>query len=281
MTSGGPELVRRWRAWTPITKVVVLFLLPIPLYLAFLAALVAGNVEEVLLTAGGIGCFWTAGVLATRALAGEARYVLGDWRNPPAVPLKLFSAGLTMIGVLLTATAAGHDDALAGVFGLLAVLGHVAFYGRDLRAPQIRVALVDGVDIAAVTAQLKQAYSRLRCIEAVSQAIPAPEFRDRLGHITAIGRAVLREIERDPGSASRARRFLNLYLDEAERITADYARVQKALPESRLDDSFRQLLDDLERTFEQQRQRLVNHERMSLDADIEVLSTRLKREGLG
>jgi hypothetical protein len=281
MTSGGPELVRRWRAWTPITKVVVLFLLPIPLYFAFLAALVAGNVEEVLLTAGGILCFWTAGVLATRALAGEARYVLGDWQNPPALPLKLFSAALTMIGVLLTATAAGHDDALAAVFGLLAVSGHVAFYGRDLRARQIRVTLVDGVDIAAVTAQLKQAYSRLGGIEAVSQSIRVPEFRDRLGHITGIGRAVLREIERDPGSATRARRFLNVYLDEAERITADYARARKALPEARLDDSFRQLLDDLERTFEQQRLRLVNRERMSLDADIEVLSTRLKREGLG
>jgi 5-bromo-4-chloroindolyl phosphate hydrolysis protein len=280
MTSGS-DLVRRWRAWTPVAKALALFLLPIPLYLAFLAALVAGDVEEVLLTACGIGCFWMAGVLATRALAGEARYVLGDWPNPPALPLKLFSAGLTMIAVLLTATAAGHGDALAAVFGLLAVSGHVAFYGRDLRAPQIRVALVDGVDVAAVTAQLKQAYSRLRGIETVSQTIRVPEFRDRLGHITDIGRAVLREIERDPADAARARRFLNLYLDEAERITTDYARSQKALPESRVDDSFRQLLDDLERTFEQQRQKLVNHERMSLEADIEVLSTRLKREGLG
>jgi 5-bromo-4-chloroindolyl phosphate hydrolysis protein len=280
MTSGS-ELVRRWRAWTPTGKVAALFLLPIPLYLAFLVALVSGDLEEVLLTAGGVGCLWAAGVLAARALAGEARYVLGQRPDPPSLPLKLLSAALTTIGVLLAATAAGHGVALAGVFALLALSGHIAFYGRDLRAPRIRVALVDGVDVAAVTAQLKQAYSRLRGIEAVSQAIPVPEFRDRLGHITGIGRAILREIERDPADAARARRFLNLYLDEAERITADYARAQKALPESRLDDSFRQLLDNLERTFEQQRQKLVNHERMSLDADIEVLSTRLKREGLG
>jgi len=280
MTSGS-ELVRRWRAWTPTAKAVALFLLPIPLYLAFLVALVAGDLKLVLLTAGGLGCFWTAGVLVTRALAGEARYILGDWPNPPALPLKLLSAALTTIGVLLAATAAGYGVALAAVFALLGLSGHVAFYGRDLKAPRIRVTLVDGVDIAAVTAQLKRAYSRLRGIEAVSQAIGVPEFRDRLGNITGIGRAILRHIERDPADAVRARRFLNLYLDEAERITADYARAQKALPEARLDDSFRQLLDDLERTFQQQRQKLVNHERMSLDADIEVLSTRLKREGLG
>jgi 5-bromo-4-chloroindolyl phosphate hydrolysis protein len=281
MTSGGPELVRRWRAWAPTGKAAALFLLPISLYLAFLAALVAGDLQQVLLTAGGLGCFWTAGVLAARALAGEARYVLGERPNPPVIPLKLLSAGLTTIGVLLAATAAGYDVAIAVVFALLALSGHVAFYGRDLRAPRIRVAFVDGIDVAVVTAQLKQAYSRLRGIEAVSQAIPVLEFRDRLSHITGIGRAILREIERDPADAARARRFLNLYLDEAERITAEYARAQRALPESRLDDSFRQLLDDLERTFEHQRQRLVNHERMSLDADIEVLSTRLKREGLG
>jgi 5-bromo-4-chloroindolyl phosphate hydrolysis protein len=280
MTSGS-ELVRRWRAWAPTGKAAALFLLPIPLYLAFLGALVGGDLEEVLLTAGGVGCFWTAGVLATRALVGEARYVLGERPHPPALPLKLLSAALTTIGVLLAATAAGHTVALRAVFALLALSGHVAFYGRDLRAPRIRVALVDGVDVAGVTAQLKQAYSRLRGIDAVSQAIPVPEFRDRLGRITGIGRAILGEIERDPADAARARRFLNLYLDEAERVTTDYARAQKALSEARLDDSFRQLLDDLERTFEQQRQKLMKHERISLDADIEVLSARLKREGLG
>jgi len=280
MTSGS-ELVRRWRAWAPTAKAVALFLLPIPLYFAFLAALVAGDLAEILLTAGAVVCFWTAGVLVTRALAGEARYVLGDWPDPPAFPLKLLSAALTTIGVMLAATAAGYDDPLAAVFALLALSGHVAFYGRDLRVSRIHVPFVDGVDVVAVTAQLKQAHSRLRGLEAVSEAIVRLEFRDRLGHITGIGRAILQEIERDPADAARARRFLNLYLGEAERITADYARAQRALPEAGLDDSFRQLLDDLERTFEQQRQRLVNHERMSLDADIEVLSTRLKREGLG
>src|SRR5262249_25481950 len=156
-----------------------------------------------------------------------------------------------------------YGVALATVFALLALSGHVAFYGRDLRAPRIRVALVDGVDVAAVTAQLRQAYSRLHGIEAVSQAIPGPGVRARLGHITGIGRAILREIERDPADAARARRFLHLYLVEAERITADYARAQKALPEARRDDSFGQLLEDLEHAFEQQRQKLVNHERMS------------------
>jgi len=280
MTSGS-ELVRRWRAWAPTGKAAALFLLSIPLYLACLAALVAGDVEEILLAAAGVACFWMAGVLATRALAGEARYILGERPNPTTLPLKLFSAALTTIGVLLAAAANGYGITLATLFALMALSGHAAFYGRDLRAPRIRVAFVDGVDVAAVAAQLKQAYGRLRGIEAVSQSIPVPEFRARLGHITGIGRAILREIERDPADAARARRFLNLYLDEAERITGDYARARKALPEARRDDSFRQLLDDLECAFEQQRQRLVNHERMSLDADIEVLSTRLKREGLG
>jgi hypothetical protein len=280
MTSG-PELVRRWRAWTPTAKAAALFLLPIPLSLAFLGALVAGDLEEILLTAGAVASFWTAGVLAVGALAGEARYVLGERPIPPALPRKLLSAVLTTIGAVLAATAAGYDIALAVVFAVLALSGHLAFFGGDLRVPRIRVALVDGVDVAAVTAQLKQAYSRLRGIEAASHAIPVPEFRERLSGIAGTGRAILREIERDPADAVRARRFLNLYLDETERITADYARTQKALPETRLDDNFRELLDELERAFERQRQKLVNHERISLDADIEVLSTRLKREGLG
>src|SRR5262245_8022121 len=161
----GPELVRRWRAWTPASKAAALFLLPGPLYLAFLAALVAGDLKQILLTAGGVGCFWTAGVLAIRALAGEARYILGERPSPPALPLKLLSAALTTVGVVLATNAAAYSISLAAVFALLALSGHAAFFGRDLRAPRIRVAIVDGVDVAAVTAQLKQAHARLRGIE--------------------------------------------------------------------------------------------------------------------
>ena len=273
--------LRRGLVWASAARSAALFVLPLPLLAAVVGALVAGDLGRLVLAGGALGAFWSSGTRVFRALAAEARYLLGERTDPLAVPLKLLTAGLTALGAALAALAAAHTPASALVFAALAALGHAAFFGRDLRAPRIEVAVVDGVDRAAVTLQLKAAYARLRGIEAASRRIAVPEFRDRLSRITAIGRSVLGEIERDPADAARARRFLNLYLDSAEQVTAEYARTHAGARHQALEQNFRQLLVDMERTFEDQHRRLLEHELLSLDVDIEVLNARIKREGLG
>ena len=271
----------RARAWAPAVKTAALFLLPFPLGFAALAALITGDLTRLALVGGALSLLWTAGVLAFRALAAEARYFLGERPDPPAIPLKLLSALLTALGVTLAAVAGGHEVSGALVFAVLGALGHTAFYGRDPRPPRIQVAIVDGVDVAAVTGQLKQAYGRLRGIDAAAHAILVPEFRERLARITATGRAILGAIERDPADAARARRFLHLYLDSAERVTADYARTHSEARHQPLDQNFRKLLVDMERTFVEQQRALVERDLVSLDVDIEVLNARLTHEGPG
>jgi hypothetical protein len=80
-----------------------------------------------------------------------------------------------------------------------------------------------GIDGAAVTAALKQAYGPTRGIETAARNIAVPEFGERLSRIIDIGQDFT-EIERDPRDAARAKRFLNIYLDSAERVTTEYAK---------------------------------------------------------
>jgi 5-bromo-4-chloroindolyl phosphate hydrolysis protein len=275
------RVTRLGRAWAPAAKAAALFLLPVPLLFAVLTALIAGDLTGLAFAGGALACLWGAGALALRALVAEARYSLGEISHPPAMPLKLLSAAMTALGVALAAVAGGHTAASALVFAALGALGHVAFYGRDLRPRRIHVAVVEGIDSAAVTLQLEQAYGRLRGIESAARAIAVPEFRDRLSRITSIGRSVLGEIEHDPRDAGRARRFLNLYLDGAERVTVEYARTHRHVRNEPLEQNFRQLLVDIESRFAEQHRNLIEHDLLSLDVDIEVLNTRLKREGLG
>jgi len=131
-----------------------------------------------------------------------------------------------------------------------------------------------------VMAQLKQAYGRLQGIEAAARAIAVSEFVERLRRITGIGKEILAEIERDPRDASRARRFLNLYLDSAERVTGEYARTHRQVRNRPLENNFRQLLIDMEQTFQAQHRKLLENDMMNLDAEIEVLNARLKHEGV-
>lgn len=275
------RMLRRLRAWAPAGKAVALLLLPAPLLVALVANLVGGSAVRTALTAGALAALWTAGALVMRALAAEARYLLGERLDPPAIPWKLLSAALTAAGVSLAAIAGGHTLPMAALFATLAVLGHLAFYGRDLRPARIRVADVEGVDGPAVTVQLKQAHARLRGLVVAAAANPVVEFRERLTRVAELGHAILGEIERDPAKAARARRFLNVYLDGAERIAAEYARTHARALDQPLEQNFRRLLTEMETSFADQRRRLAERDLTALDVDIEVLHARLKGEGNG
>jgi hypothetical protein len=272
--------VRRGKAWAPTAKATALFVLPLPLVATLVTILVSGDMTRLPFVLAALASLWSSGVVTARALAGEARYILGERPDPPALPMKLMSAGLTAAGAGLAATAGGHPLLSSLIFSALGAAGHVSFFGRDIRPPDIRIVAVAGIDLAAVTLLVKQAYGRLRAIEAAGSAIAVPEFRERLTRITAIGRSILSEIERDPSDAARARRFLNVYLDSAERVTVDYARTHAQRREQPLEQNFRQLLVDMENTFAGQHKKLIERDLMSLDVDIEVLNARLKQEGV-
>ena len=233
------------------------------------------------LSAGATASVWTAGALAWRGSSAEARYLLGERPDLPRIPFKLLSAAMTAGGAALAAFAADHTFAATLVFGGLGAGGHLAFFGRDLRLPRIRIATVDGVDAGHVRRQLERAHGRLRRIESAGRSLAVVEFRERLVRVAGIGRDVLEQIERDPRDAIRARRFLNLYLESAEQIALEYARTNGRLREPQIEERFRRLLGEMERTFAEQQRRLTEHDLLSLDVDMEVLDARLKQHGPG
>jgi 5-bromo-4-chloroindolyl phosphate hydrolysis protein len=264
----------------PVLKSAALFLLPFPLVIAFFVALISGDIGRLAAISGAICSFFCAGVLTWRGLVAQARFFLGQQLDPPAVPLKTVSAILTALGAGLAAAAGGHGPAGVGAFAVLAAVGYFCFYGRDPKRKRIDVPEVAGVDRDAVIVQLKQAYGRLQGIEAAARSIAVPEFGERLKRIIGIGKQILAEIERDPRDAARARRFLHLYLDSAEKVTVEYARTHRQVRNRPLEGNFRQLLIDMEQTFVAQHQKLLENDMLTLDVEIEVLNARLKREGI-
>jgi len=275
------ELIRQGRAWVPVAKAAVLFALSMPIFLDFVVALFGSDIVRVAVSTGALAAIGCASVLTLRALVAQARYFLGQRPDPPLWPLKSISAVLTAVAAGLAASAGGHGVAMCAVFAAFAAAGYMLFYGRDVRPRRVTIAAAEGVDVASVTAQLKQAYGRLRGIDSAARAIAVPEFGAQLARITDIGRQILAEIERDPRDATRARRFLNIYLDSAERVTTEYARTHRHIVNRPLEDNFKQLLVDMESTFSDQYKKLLENDVDSLDVEINVLNERLKREGVG
>jgi len=265
------------RAWAPTAKAAVLFLLPLPLTIALLRGLIGGDAGRAVFSCAALACLWSAAVLVTWALAAEARYALAERRHLPAIPLKVPAAALTAAGVWCAAIAAGHAGAMAIVFAALGAAGHLAFYGRDVRPARIRFSDA-GLERAAIAAALTRAHGRLRGIDVAARAITTPDLRDRLLRLTTTGRSILGEIERDPTAAARARRFLAVYLEGAERAASEYARTHRQAGAQPLEDAFRRLLAELDRTFSEQHRRLVERDVMALDVEMEVLSARIRSQ---
>lgn len=274
------ELFRLGRAWAPVGKTAILFVLPFPFLVASLWALGSGQMTQFALASAALALLWGAGIFTLRGLVGEARFLLGQTVDPPPTPFKTLGLGLTGLGALLGAMSAGHGVVGALVFAVLAAVGYRAFFGRDLRPRKIELPSVPGVDTGEVTELLKRAYAQLLGIETAARSIRVPEFGDRLARIVAWGRRILAQIEENPKDASRARKFLAVYLDGAERVTQQYAKTHATARNAPLEENFRRLLVDMESTFASQHAKLLERETTALDVEIEVLNARLRQEGI-
>lgn len=262
------------------TRGLLLFLLPLPLLLKALFGLGQGDIGFVIGAGGAYALFLIAALLARRGLRNAALYEERPFSASAPKPWKTVAGVLVGLATAFAAFAtAGQPWQIAILFGLGAVLGYFLCYGFDPRAKRV-VTTGDGTDAAELSAALREAYGRLERIETAGREIASKEFRDRLAGIVAGVEKVLKAIEDDPRDLRRARRFLNVYLDGTQKVTEQYARTHPRTQSTELENNFRALLIDMDRTCKEQYDALIKNDVFDLDVQIEVLNTRLKQEGV-
>jgi 5-bromo-4-chloroindolyl phosphate hydrolysis protein len=257
----------------------LLFLLPLPLVPAALISLFKGNLEELALYAIGYTLFLAGALLNRRGLHKAIEYQERKIARAPS-PLKTLGATAVAAATGLTAFATGYGIIIAAAFGLGAFLGCYLVYGPDPRHEK-RIADTFGLD---TTDQFLEAFENaeknIAAIERAKREIRNPELTSRLHRIAEQGRGILRLIEENPRDLRRARKFLNVYLEGAQRVAEGYARTHARSPSRELEENFRRVLVTIEDVFREQHERLLEHDMMDLDVQIEVLATQMKREGV-
>ena len=205
-------------------------------------------------------------LLAAAALAGGAwtlreglrAHAAFDARpaaRRPLLPRKALSALLAGAGTALAALAGGTDATGALLYGLAALLLHVAAFGLD----PLRDKLADGVD----------PFQRDRALD------------ERVATFEALARRMIRELEDDPRDLSGARKYLGVYLlgarDASQKFADLYARTRDAGARA----SYEALLGDLQGEFATRTTAMLEGGRADMDLEIKVLRDRLRREGVG
>ena len=127
---------------------------------------------------------------------------------------------------------------------------------------------------------LAEAELRILAIEKAALRIGNRELEQRLHRIAGQGRAVLEQVVARPEERFRARKFLNVYLEGAERVASRYAQTHRLARGQELEQNFRNVLTEIETVFGRQLNRLAEHDVFDLDVQIEVLRKQLEREGI-
>ncbi|MDG4582786.1 MAG: 5-bromo-4-chloroindolyl phosphate hydrolysis family protein [Candidatus Competibacter sp.] len=264
----------------PSAKGVLMFLLPLPVLAAAAVALARGQLGPLIGDAAGYGLFLSGALLLRRGLLSEGEY---DRRRIARAPWPLKTLGGGLIGLATAVTAwlgVGHHPAIAAAFGLAALLGCYLNYGFD---PRVAKRVTDGYGVDTTDQVLEALAQAERSIVAIEQAgrdIRNAELNDRLRRIAKLARDILKLLEEDPRDLRRARKFLNVYLDGAQKVTEGYAKTHTRVAAPDLDDNFRRVLVTIEEVFREQQQKLLETDITDLDVQIEVLTTQLKREGV-
>jgi len=276
-------LRERWTGWRRRRlglRGVLLYLLPLPLPLAALVALAGGDFGASLAALTAFAALVAGAYLNRRSLRERLVAPARQFSRSNAAPRAYLAALLVAAGTATVAAGVlGHDTLVSAAFAVLAAVGfHLSYPLPVPRGPT--PASRPGQGDGRLAQALELAERRLIAIELAAEGVGNQELEERLRRIALLGRGILQVVADRPTELFRARRFLNVYLEGAERVASRYARTHRLLRAGVLESNFRTVLGDIEAAFERQRTALLEHDVEDLDVQIEVLRKQLQREGI-
>ena len=261
-------------------KGILLYLLPIPVLVAAIIALLKGMVFKTVILALAFTAFIVCAIMARHGLKLQSVYEKKKLVKAPRTPYKTVAALLLALTTAVTAYLATSHGLMSSILlGGAAFTGFTLSYGLDPRND--KSGNIAGVSLEEVIDALEVAEIKINAIDTNKRKIKNDAITQQLDRITGKAREILSTIESDPKDYSRARKFLKVYLDGAERVTEKYANTyeKKALT-SNLDEDFGNVLNAIEDTFNKQHEKLKENDQFDLDVQIEVLETQLKHDGV-
>ena len=157
---------------------------------------------------------------------------------------------------------------------------------KKLCPPQItehEVAFHTGV--GDVDEMLEGIQKQLDTLHAINDAIPDEALSASMSRMEAAGRSILEVVEAAPGKAKTIRRFANYYLPDAVKVLQQYATMARQGVKGENAASVKAEVEanaaQIATAFEHQLDALYAAESMDLSADLAVLQSLMKGQGLG
>jgi len=258
----------------------LLYIYSLPYLFSILSKLINGEVINLVLVSAVFVAIFLAAVWMSAGLKNKNLYLSKKYANNTPFPM-MFLASLVLGGATFVAAwLLGGYHLFAGIgFGLASIIGCWLWYGLD-KIKSKHLSFSDVNDSEKALEILQESEALVISIEKSSNNIDNKEMRKRLEKITGLARDVLGKLYKNPNKISKARRFLNTYLNGAESVVERFSASQKDMKNQKLEDSFREVLINIEEVFSDQYEKLISNDVFDLDVDIEVLNTLLEKQGI-
>ncbi|MGV6859657.1 MAG: 5-bromo-4-chloroindolyl phosphate hydrolysis family protein [bacterium] len=240
-----------------------------------IASLFKGDLIELLLSSSAFVLIALAAWLTRRGIVATQRYQQRSLASapPPYRLIGLFCASAASFLVAWGLNDYSMLDAL--VFALVAALGYFLYYDLDPRHDKVFQPL-PGYSTEELVDIISEAQARIDEIERQRSRIANPALDARLETIVGLAEDILKILEKKPKELRRARKFMNVYLDSAREVTVNYANVRDKTRDSQLHANFEDVLATIEKSFSEQREKLLSNDIYDLDIQIEVLKRQLE-----
>ena len=256
------------------TKGILLYIFLAPLFLSVVVALFQTNIHAFVLNGIGFILFLAVLTLAKRGFAQEAAYLESPLTKAPKVPYKNLAGILLGISTLYVAYIAGEESLVKSLFlALIAVTGYFLYYGTDPKADKLE----NLGDISAdfVLETIAEAEGKLETIQSHMREIHDNTLHQKLAHAVTQAKTILKTIQEDPKDIRVARKFLIVYIDGVAKVTRSYTQMEEEQIDASTKARLHSLMDDVQRRFDKELERLQGNNQFDLDVHIDTLKTQI------
>jgi len=256
-------------------RVNFLYLFLAPLFLAIILALLARNIPAFILNSIAFALFFVTAKLNSIGLENEHAYHTTLLTKAPKIPFKLLSGIMLGIATLYTASFAGGEPLKIGLFlSLISVVGYFMYYGFDPKADKLEN--LGDISAEFVIQTLQESRAKLSSIESDLTMIQDFNLRKKLQTAVEKAHEILANIEEDPKDLRVARKFIIVYIDGIKKVTQSYTELQEEEIGEETKTKLTHLLEDVEKRFDKEIDRLKRNNQFDLDVHIDVLQKQIK-----